>query len=110
MDKRQPENIRNDIEIAQRFASRVREIGIPVDELYVFGSRIRGDANKWSDLDVCVVSPAFGVDKTAELVLLSILKDRVNIDIEAHPFSVQEFSNKYSPFVQEIKRTGIKII
>ena len=35
---------------------------------------------------------------------------RINIDIEAHPFSVQAFSNKYSPFVQEIKRTGIKII
>ena len=110
MDKKQSESIKKDIEIAERFASRVQEIGIPLDELYIFGSRIRGDANKWSDLDVCVVSPTFGVNKTAELVLLSILKDKINLDIEAHPFSVQEFSNKYSPLVQEIKRTGIKVI
>ena len=110
MDKRQTESVKNEIEIVKRFACVVREIGIPVEEVYVFGSRIRGGAHKWSDLDVCVVSPAFGVDEIAELVLLSILKDRVNIDIEAHPFSVQAFNNKYSPFVQEIKRTGIKII
>ena len=49
MDKRQPESVKNEIEIVKRFASVVREIGIPVEEVYVFGSRIRGGAHKWSD-------------------------------------------------------------
>jgi len=102
--------IENYIDLAKKFAKEVEDLGIPIEEMYIFGSRTVGKGHKDSDLDLCVISSAFGMDDIAERVLLTTLSHDISVYIEPHPFSIQAFNNKYDPFVKEIKRTGIKII
>lgn len=42
--------------ILKEFAARVRRLE-PSARIWAFGSRVRGDAEEFSDLDVCVVLP-----------------------------------------------------
>jgi|WetSurMetagenome_2_1015567.scaffolds.fasta_scaffold456071_2 uncharacterized protein len=42
-----------------RYISNLRELGVPVERVYLFGSRTRPDANMESDVDLAVVSPLF---------------------------------------------------
>jgi uncharacterized protein len=42
--------------ILTRFAARVRGLE-PRARVWAFGSRVRGDAEEFSDLDICVVLP-----------------------------------------------------
>lgn len=42
--------------ILSEFAARVRKLE-PRARIWAFGSRVRGDAEEFSDLDICVVMP-----------------------------------------------------
>ena len=41
------------------FTRILQEANIPIEKVYVFGSYAKGTQNKWSDVDVCVVSKKF---------------------------------------------------
>lgn len=107
MDKER--NLKDNKRIAEDYLMRLKEVGIPVEEAYIFGSRVKGTNHIWSDLDTCIVSPTFGVDPIAERMVLIMVGRKVNDIIEPHPFSPSEFNDKFNPFAKEIKRTGIKI-
>jgi len=107
MDKKQ--NLENNIRIAKEYLNKLQEVGIPVEQAYIFGSQVSGTNHKWSDLDTCIVSPTFGIDRIAERMVLTMIGSKVSDIIEPHPFSPSDFSDKYNPFAQEIKRTGIKV-
>jgi len=98
------------IDIAKKYAKLLEANGVSVDGLYIFGSRVKGGARRWSDLDTGVVSSDFGKDKIAELSKLFYLGTKVSDLIEPHVFSVEEFEDKYNALAQEIKRTGIRVI
>ena len=44
-----------DRQIAEQFREELRKAHVPVDRFVVFGSRARGDAEQYSDLDVLLV-------------------------------------------------------
>lgn len=91
------------------FAKKVQKQSIPVDQVIVFGSHAKGTAHKWSDIDVCIVSPRFGRNGFDELVRLLKLKDDQTIDIEAHPMSPRDLMNKYDTLASEIRKYGIDV-
>lgn len=93
--------------ILSSYASRIRNAGIPIESMIVFGSRVKGLAHAGSDLDTCIISTAFGKDRHAERVFLMNLREGISDLIEPHPLSPEDFANKYDLFAQEIKRTGI---
>jgi hypothetical protein len=41
------------------YLDTVQRLGIPVARAVLFGSRARGTADEWSDIDLVVVSPVF---------------------------------------------------
>jgi predicted nucleotidyltransferase len=41
------------------YLETVQRLGIPVARAVLFGSRARGTADEWSDIDLVVVSPVF---------------------------------------------------
>ena len=43
----------------ENFISAVRQRGIPISRIVLFGSHARGDAHEWSDIDIVVISPLF---------------------------------------------------
>ena len=99
-----------DLKLTEDYLSRLRRTGVTVDSAFIFGSRIKGTANYWSDLDLCIVSPRFGRDRQRERVMLLNLRENEDLMIEPHPFSPVDFQNKFDPLVREIKSTGYKIV
>ncbi len=97
------------ITLAKRYAQQIKESGIPIEQVVLFGSQAQDTAHPWSDIDVCVVSPLFGKDRHAERVMLMDLLDMTTELIEPHPYSPEDFHNTLDPLANEIRRIGIVV-
>lgn len=95
--------------IARRYKDKLIEIGIPIDKVVVFGSMVKETQNKWSDLDICVVSPIFDVDRIAERVLLMKIGGMVDNTIEPHPMTLEDFNCRFNPLANEIRKYGVEV-
>ncbi len=98
-----------DLELARKYKEALVELGLPVNMVYVFGSRVTGTANKWSDLDVCVVSPLFSSDRQSDRSFLLNISRKVSEEIEPHPMTKEDLNNKFNPLANEIRKHGIPI-
>ena len=95
--------------IVNQYIISVKKQGIPVQGVYIFGSYAKGIANKYSDIDVCIISKKFGHDRQKERVLLMNIRSDHSDLIEPHPFSPSDFSNPFDPLAFQIKKQGILI-
>lgn len=95
--------------IVKKYSAKLKEANYPFSAVYLFGSQARGKANKWSDIDVAVVSDKLKRDYDQGTFLLWNLRMDVDTRIEPHGFTVSEFKDSANPLVHEIKTTGIKI-
>jgi len=100
-----PEPILN---CAKRFVEKVRENGVPIEAVYLFGSWVQGRGTEWSDIDVAIVSPAFEGTLFYDRRKLYRAILAVDTAIEPHPYRPEDFTEK-DLFVREILRTGIRI-
>ncbi len=91
------------------YVDLVKSTKIPIEKVIVFGSQAKGTAHKWSDIDVCIVSPSFRGDHWDPMIKLAHLKDDSTIDIEAHPMSPRDLMNKYDTLASEIRKYGIDV-
>ena len=82
--------------------------GIHVTKAYLFGSHLTGKADKWSDIDVAVISPQISEDRFEERVTLTKIAISVDDRIEPLPFNPASFS-KDDPLVREIMNKGLFI-
>ena len=80
-----------------------------VDCAYLFGSYAKGTQNRWSDIDLAVVSPEFSEDLFEERIVLMHLAAEVDTRIEPKPFRPDSFK-PIDPLVYEIQKHGIKLI
>lgn len=107
--KRIPKKI---IQTVEDYLTSLKKEKLPIKEVYLFGSFAKGKQHKWSDIDVCVVSPKFKNSFTALQYLWKIRPDITNPyepTIEPIGFTPKEFKEN-SMIVNEIKKTGIKIL
>ncbi len=92
-----------------RYLDRVRA-RVPVAAAYLYGSHASDEADADSDIDLAVVSPAFGEDFHRDLVLLSeaCLPDATLI--EAVPFSTSDHEHPpRGSFLREVIRHGRRV-
>ena len=94
----------------KKYAANLREKHIPYERLIVFGSQAKGKAKKWSDIDICVVSKAFGKDPHAEMVNLMLASDDSDYIIEPHPYNPVDLQEKYDSLASEIRKYGITVV
>ncbi len=94
----------------EAFVNLLRKEGIDIEKALVFGSHAFGTSKPWSDIDVCVVSPQFGKDSFSESVFLAGVANRIDLTIEAHPYSPEDFKEKYDPLADQIRKHGIKVV
>lgn len=97
------------MQAARAFVSAVRNSGITVNAAYLFGSQATGEAKPYSDIDVCLISPAFGEDPIADMVSLRLIAYPLDPRIEPITLHPDDLSDRYSPLVAEIKRSGVAI-
>ena len=95
--------------ILKDYRRALTEAGIAVEDLILFGSYAKGVEKQWSDLDVCVVSPDFGKDKTEEMILLKKLASPIEPMIEPHPYHPRDLADPWDPLAAEIKKYGKRI-
>ncbi|MFH1030123.1 MAG: nucleotidyltransferase domain-containing protein [bacterium] len=102
-----PKKVKKEIE---RFVETLKKDKLPIKELILFGSYAKGNPRKWSDIDLCVVSPKFkdSWDATTYLWKKRIIFD-IDYTIEPVGFSPKDFRESNS-LINEIKKTGIRII
>ncbi|MBF0479079.1 MAG: nucleotidyltransferase domain-containing protein [Candidatus Omnitrophica bacterium] len=82
---------------------------LPIEQAFLFGSYAYGRTNKYSDVDLCVVSSKFSDPVSAIQYLLS--KRRLNLlyPIEPIGFNPQDFHSDLA-IIHEIKKHGIRLI
>jgi len=83
---------------------------LPIKKVILFGSYAKGAQRKWSDIDLCIISPKFKNALKALHYLGSKRKiSDVQYVIEPLGFTLKDLQDKYSTLIHEIKTTGIEI-
>lgn len=91
------------------YKNKLQTTKIPVLQIIVFGSQVKGTAHPDSDIDVAIVSPAFGKDYHDERVKLMGIRTPDVIDIEPHPFHPDDLNDRWSTIAAEINKYGIVV-
>jgi len=95
-------------EIARKLRDALKEAIADFEGLYVFGSQVRGDATKDSDIDIVVL---FGQERFYQPdefydILSKIRYDYYNIiDLDILPYTKKELERNYS-FHDEVVNKG----
>ena len=82
---------------------------ISIERIILFGSYIRGEQKKWSDIDLAVISDDFKkMNFHSRLVFLGMIAWNVKAtEIEALGYTVEEYKNATKlDFLGKIERTG----
>jgi len=94
--------------IVRIFLDEIRKL-YRVDSAYLFGSHAKGTPDRWSDIDLAVVSPDFSEDLFEERLILMHIASEIDDRIEPKPFRPDNF-NPIDPLVHEIQKHGVKLI
>lgn len=97
------------IKKAQEFVNLVRNSGIFVSNASVFGSWAKGKATADSDIDVCIVSPAFGKDYIQEMVDLRKIALKIDSRIEPIPLAPEDLMDPYGTLASEIRKYSLSL-
>ena len=93
--------------LIRRYALALKQEGIPVEKLILFGSYAKKQRHPHSDLDICVISETFGKHPLRESMTLAAVAVEVDSMIEPHPYHPNDLNNKYDPLAKEILTHGI---
>jgi predicted nucleotidyltransferase len=92
----------------KNYVEELRNHGIPVSEVILFGSCVRGGNKENSDIDVAIVSDAFSRDRFEDRRKIVPLRRGIDSRIEPIPITPMAFAAGGN-LIDEIRRTGIKI-
>ena len=85
--------------------------GLAVSFGVVFGSQATGRTDRWSDIDLIVVSPRFDAMRNRKDVsLLWHVAARTDARIEPIPCGEQQWSDGSSPIVEVARREGQMVV
>lgn len=93
--------------LVKKFKTHLIKIGIPIQEVYIFGSYSNGIPHYGSDIDVCVISPVFK-DKFESNLLLRREALKVDLRLEPIAYSPEKFQD-WIPLVAQIQQTGTAV-
>lgn len=106
MAKKLPKKV---IDQVNEYKKILRADRLPIKNVYVFGSYAKGTATKDSDIDVCIISPKFKTRWAALNYLYDKLPYGLGWAIEPVGFNPENFNDKYSTLIYEIKTHGVKV-
>jgi len=101
-----PAQIQN---IIEKYITALEEKHIHVQRAILFGSHAQGRANEWSDIDIALVSDAFGGDRFDDRNKIRRITLSVSSDLSPLPFRPEDFIPE-NPFVKEILQKGVTVV
>ena len=91
------------------YIENLKKDSLPIKKVILFGSYAKGSQHKWSDIDVCIISPKFKNAWKATGYLWSKRQiTDIRYAIEPVGFSPKDYQEG-SSLINEIKQTGIEI-
>ena len=101
-----PKKIKKNV---QDYLDYLKNSGMPIEKAFVFGSYAKGKQNKWSDVDLCIISPRFKNSANLLEYLWAKKRERdTNAGISPVGFHPKDFVNE-DPLAWEVKKNGIAI-
>lgn len=94
--------------IVDEYIAIVKE-NYDVVAIILFGSYAKGTEHEDSDIDIAIITDDIKTDKFDEEVKLTLLRRKIDNRIEPHIISINDYENDETPFVVEVKNTGIKV-
>jgi len=97
------------IALVKSFARDVSAYGVKLREVYLYGSYAAGNQHKWSDVDVALVADefsGFGFEDLKHFVKVHLQKKYTIIQTKTYS---SDYFEKGDPFVNVIKRNGVKV-
>ena len=98
------------IEIVQNYANDIKSHGVHLHAVFLYGSFAKGTQHEWSDIDVALVADEFTgfyLDDKKLFPYVGIKKPYIRIEAKTYPTA---YFQQGDPFIEEITKTGIKII
>ena len=100
---------KKELAIINEYVDLLRNKGIEVSKVILFGSYAKGTARPESDIDIAIISSQFGKDNLKEMMFLRRMALKINSYLEPLPFSPQGIEDRYSSLAQEIAKYGITL-
>jgi len=98
------------VKIIKKFIKALKDAGISVDRVILYGSYAKGVARLDSDIDIAVVSKDFGKDRVEEGMALFRIAGKIDSRLEPVPISLKVYENDtWIPLVYEIREKGIEL-
>ncbi len=100
---------KKELNIINKYVELLKQKGVDVSKVILFGSYAKGTAKPESDIDIAIISSQFGKNNLKEMMLLRRIALQIDSHIEPLPFSPQDIGDRYSTLAQEIIKYGITI-
>jgi len=98
------------VKIIRKFVKALKQNGITVDHIILYGSSVKGKMRPDSDIDVAVVSRDFGKDKVEEGMNLFKIAGKIDSRLEPVPIPTDAYEkDTWIPLIYEIREKGIKL-
>ena len=95
------------IRVIKEFVNALKQEGVAVDRVILYGSYARGHARPDSDIDVAVISEHFGKDRVEEAMFLFRVAGKIDPRLEPVPFSTKMYEkDTWIPLIYEIREKG----
>ena len=98
------------IETVRNYARDIETHGIRLRAVFLYGSFARGTQHEHSDIDVALVADefiGFAFEDEKLFPYVGIKKPYIRIETITYP---TEYFKQGDPFIEEITKTGIKIV
>ena len=96
------------VETITRYMTALKKNHVPIKEAILFGSYAKGNYNEYSDIDLLLVSDAFGGSRMEDRSKIREITLSISCDLEVFPYSCVDFV-KGDPFLNEIIDSGVKV-
>ena len=98
------------VRIVRKFIKALKQEGIPVDRVILYGSYAKGKTRPDGDIDVAVISKNFGKDRVEEGMTLFRIAGKIDPRLEPIPISSDSYEkDTWVPIIYEIKEKGIEL-
>jgi len=95
------------IRVIKEFVNALKQEGITIDRVILYGSYARGHARPDSDIDVAVISKDFGKDRVEEGMALFRIAGKIDPRLEPVPLSTKMYEkDTWIPLIYEIREEG----